>query len=147
MQLAVFLCRQIVLLMELDRRHQMQISLDSFIVIVANVVLYSIDQVFPGRKSYAVVLLALQDAPKALHWTVINAVCNSGHALLHVMFLQSCVELPACILESPVTMKQRMSVRFKSHCSVEGIHNQRIVIAVSDLESDNSTVIKIKNST
>ncbi len=44
-------------------------------------------------------------------------------------------------------MKQRMSVRFKSHCSIEGIHNQRIVIAVSDLESDNSTVIKIKNST
>ena len=90
--------------MVLDWRHQMQIPLDSFIVIVAYVVLDSIDHVFPRRKSSSIVLLALQDAPEALHWPVINAVCNSRHALLHVMFLQSCKELFTCILEPPVAV-------------------------------------------
>ena len=87
MQLAVFLCRQIVLLMILDWCHQMQITLNSSGVIVSDVVLNSRNQFFSGRESSSILFFLLQDAPKAFHWTIVNTVRNSGHALLHVVFL------------------------------------------------------------
>ena len=124
----------------------MQIPLDSFGVIVADVVLNSRNQILPGRESPSIVLFALQDAPEAFHWTIVNTVRNSGHTLLHMVFLQPRTKLPARILETSVTMEQRPGVRFKCHSCIKGVHNQRIVIVVSDLVSYDPAVIKIQNA-
>ena len=147
MQLAVFLCRRIVVVMILGRRHQMKIPLDSPGVIVVDILLDSSDQVLLGGKSPSIVLLALQDSPEALHWSVINAVSNPGHAVFHVVLLQLRAELSARILESPVTMKQWMSVRLQFHSGIKGVHDQRIVIMVSDHVGYNSAVIEIQDGT
>ena len=147
MQLAVFLCRRIVVVMILGRRHQMKIPLDPPGVIVVDILLNSSDQVLLGGKSPPIVLLALQDAPEAFHGPIINAVGNSGHALLHVVFLQLRAELSARILESPVTMKQWMSARFQLHSSIKGVQDQRIVIVIPNYVGYDPAVIKIQNST
>ena len=123
----------------------MQIPLDSSGVIVADVVLNSRNQILPGRESPTIILFALQDAPEAFHWTIVNTVRNSGHTLLHMVFLQPRTELLARILETSVTVEQRPGVRFKCHSCIKGVHNQRIVIVVSDLVSYNPAVIKIQN--
>ena len=44
-------------------------------------------------------------------------------------------------------MKQWLSARLKSYSSIKGIHNQRIVIVVSDYVGHNSSVKKIQNGT
>ena len=80
----------------------MQIPLDSFGVIVADVVLNSRNQILPGRESPSIVLFALQDAPEAFHRTIVDAVSHSGHTLLHMVFLQPRTKLPARILETSV---------------------------------------------
>ena len=147
MQLAVFLCRRIVVVMILGRRHQMQIPLDPPGVIVANILLNGINQVLLGGKSPSIVLLSLQDAPEAFHGPVINAVSNPGHALFHVVFLYLRAELPARILESPVTMKQWMSIRLQRYRGIKSVHDQRIVIAVSDHVGYNPAVIEIQDGT
>ena len=147
MQLAVFLCRRIVVVMILGRRHQMKIPLDPPGVIVVDILLNSSDQVLLGGKSPPIVLLALQDAPEAFHGPIINAVGNSGHALLHVVFLQLRAELSARILESPVTMKQWMRARLQRYRGIKSVHDQRIVIAVSDYVGYNPAVIEIQDGT
>ena len=49
--------------------------------------------------------LTFQDAPEALHGTVINTSANTGHTLLHSLLVQFRLELLARVLESPVTVK------------------------------------------
>jgi hypothetical protein len=44
-------------------------------------------------------------------------------------------------------MKQRVSVRLKFHGCVKGVHDQWIIIMISNHESYNPTIIKIQNGT
>ena len=101
----------------------MQIPLDSFGVIVADVVLNSRNQILPGRESPSMVLFALQDAPEAFHRTIVNAVSHSGHALLHMVFLKPYRELLASVLKSSVTMEQWMGVRLQGYSLIKSVHD------------------------
>ena len=58
-----------------------------------------------GFEMVEVVHLTFQDAPEALHGTGINTSANTGHTLLHSLFVQFRLELLARVLESPVTVK------------------------------------------
>ena len=87
-----------------------------------------IDELFNCRyeflvsiKRIEVVHLTFQNAPEAFHRTIIDATTNTGHTLLHFLFVQFCLEQFACILESSVTMKQWMCVRILLDCQIKGI--------------------------
>ena len=93
----------------------------------------------------SIVHLTFQHSPKAFHRAIINAVCNSGHTLLHMGILKPRIELPACILESPVAVEQRMCVRLKLNSLIKGVHHQWIIVMVTDLESHDSAVIQVED--
>lgn len=94
----------------------------------------------------SIIHLTFQHSPEAFYRAIINAVCHSGHALLHMVLLKPRIELLACILESPVAVEQRMCVRLKLNGLIKGVHHQWIVVMVTDLESHDSAVIQVEDS-
>ena len=44
-------------------------------------------------------------------------------------------------------MKQWVSIRFKFYSCVKGVQDQRIIIAISDSECDDPSVVEIQNGT
>lgn len=66
--------------------------------------------------------LPFQYHSKSFHWTIINAVCHSGHALFHMMLFQTVVKCWACILKPSVWMEKRMCIRFWRHRLVKRIY-------------------------
>ena len=75
-----------------------------------------------------IVHLCFQDAPEPLRRTVINAVTNTGHGLLHALGQKLCLKHLACVLKSPVTVEDRLGVRVGSDRLLEGIEDQLVVI-------------------
>ena len=87
------------------RRENTKITLHTPVVVVANIIFNHIDQFFPAGKAPTVIAFPFQDAPKALHGTVVNALRYTGHALCHSGFLQFCMEGAVGILKSSVAME------------------------------------------
>ncbi len=74
----------------------------------------------------AVVPFSFQDISKALHGSVINALSNSGYALLHICNFQIVIEYPIRILEASVTVEQRMGIGVRRYGSIQGVKYQRM---------------------
>ena len=74
-------------------------------VVVVDELLDRCYKLLVGFKLVQIIHLALQDAPEALHGTVVDASADSRHALCHLLLVQSRSKLLACILESPITVK------------------------------------------
>ena len=70
-----------------------------------------------------------------------------GHALLHVVFLESDTKLFARVLETSITVKQRMGIWLKCNCFIKSVHDQRIIVMIADLSRHAPAVIEIQNST
>ena len=85
-------------------------------VIEMDELLDSSHELFVGFKSVEIVHLTFQDAPEALHRAVIDTSANPGHTLLHLLFIEFGFELLVCVLESSVTMEQRMGIRVLLNC-------------------------------
>ena len=79
-----------------------------------------------------------------IYRAVVNATCHAGHTLLHSSFFQFLVKSPIRILKSPIAVKQWVSIRIGRDSLVEGLINQRIVIAVADHIGYNTPVIEIQ---
>lgn len=131
--------------MLLHRREDAEVALDASVVVVTDIVFNHIDQLFFRGKALDVVPFPLQNAPKAFHRAVVNALSHTRHALLHAGFLQFVMEGAIGILKAPITMKQRMSVRIGFHGPVKGLKNQGIVIPVTYDMGNNTTVIEIQD--
>ena len=86
-------------------RQDAEVTLQAFGVVVEDVLLNHLYERFPVSKAPAVVAFALEDAPKALHRTVVNTLGYTGHALCHSGFLQFCMEGAVGILKSSVAME------------------------------------------
>lgn len=133
--------------MLLHRREDAKVSLDAPVVVVTDIIFNHIDQLFFRGKALAVVPFPLQDAPKAFHRAVVNALSHAGHALHHAGLLQLVMEGSIGILKAPITMKQRMSVRIGFHGPVKGLKNQGVVIPATYHKGNNTTVIEIQDRT
>ncbi len=57
------------------RRQDTQVPLDTAGVVVVDIAVDHLDEGQLVSKAPALVALPLQDAPEALHWAVVNAVC------------------------------------------------------------------------
>ena len=73
-------------------------------VVIVNEVIDCLCQLFFALEFSEIIHLAFEDPPEAFHRTIINTVSHSGHALLHVMLLQPCIELLAGVLKTSVTV-------------------------------------------
>ena len=88
-----------------------KITLEPFGVVVLNEILNHSNQAGPVREAYSVIPLAFQNSPESFHRSVINALCDPGHTLDHSGFGQHMVECAARVLESSVTVAQRVCIR------------------------------------
>lgn len=114
------------------------------VVVVAYVILNHIDQLFLAGEALAVIAFALQDTPKAFHWSVVDALGYTGHTLRHTGVFQLLMESTVCILKTSVTVKQRMCVGIRSDGFVKGLENQRIVVMLAYDIGHNAPVKKVK---
>ena len=87
------------------RRQDAQITLDTSCVVIANILLDHLNKLVLAGEPSAVIAFPFQDAPEALHRTIVNTSTNTGHTLLHSLLVQFRLELLARVLESPVTVK------------------------------------------
>lgn len=137
------LCREIQLML-FKRCEDAQTALQSPGVVVGNIILDHIHQGFPAGKAFAIITLALQNAPKALHRPIVEALAHTGHTLGHACSFQLCVESPVCVLEPSVAVEQRMGIRIGCHGPVKGLKNQGVVVGVPDDERYDAPVIEIQ---
>ena len=127
------------------RRQDAQIALDTSRVVIANILLDHLDKIVLAGEASAVIAFPFQDAPEALHRTVINAMRYAGHTLRHSSLHELVVESTVGVLETSVAMKQRMCVRIVLHRFVEGFENQRIVVVLTEHVRHNTPVTEIQN--
>ncbi len=133
--------------MFLHRRQDAEISLHAPRVVIADVPLNHLNQVFLAGKALAIVALSFQNAPEALNRAVIDAVRCTGHALRHLCFYELVMKGSIRVLKSSVAVEQRMGVRIGLHRLVKGLKHQRIVVPVTDDVGNDASVTEIKNGT
>ena len=129
--------------MLLHRRQNAQVTLHPAVVVVDNVILNHLYKLLTACKTLAVISLSLQNAPETFHWSVVNALGYSGHALSHLGFLQLVVEYTVCILKTSVAMEQGVCIRIGLNSGIQGVKYKRIVIAVTDDKGNNPPVIQV----
>ena len=123
-----------------------EVPLEPFGVVVLNEILNHSNQADPVSKAYPVIPFPLQDSPESFHGSVVNAFGNSGHTLDHSGFGQHMVERAARVLESSVTVAQRVRVRICGNRCPKCIKYQWIVIGIPNHITDDPSVIQIQDS-
>ena len=127
--------------MLLHWRQDTKIALHAACVVVADVAFNRLEQLLLAGKPPAIVTLPFQNAPESLHRTVINTVRHTGHALRHPSLFEFVVKGSAGVLESSVTVEQRMGVRVGLNSLVKGFIDKRVVVAHTDYKGDNTPII------
>ena len=129
------------------RSEYAEIPLEPFGVVILNEILNHGNQAGPIGEAFSVIPFPLQNSPESFHRTVINTLGYSGHALRHTGFGQHTVESAVRVLESSVTVAERVGVRVCVNRYPERIKYQRIVIGVPNYIADDPSVIQIQNGT
>lgn len=127
-------------------RKDTQIALHTPIVVTADVICDHLDQFMFACKTLSIITLALQDAPEPLHRSVVDALSHAGHTLRHSCLLQLVMESSARILETAIGMEDGVSIGVGLYGLVKGLKNKRMIVAVSNNEGNNATVIQVQNS-
>ena len=127
------------------RRQDAQIALDTSCVVIANILLDHLNKLVLAGEPSAVIAFPFQNAPETLHRTVINTMRHTRHALRHSSLHELVVEGAVGVLETSVTMEQRMRIRIDLHGLVKGLENQRIIIAFAEHVRHNTPVTEIQN--
>ena len=131
--------------MVLHRCQDAEIALYAPSVVIADEVLYRLDQFFLAGEALAVITLTFEDTPETLHWAVVDAVCHAGHALCHLCLFELMMKGSVRVLKSSVAVKQRMCVRVGLDCFLKGLEHQRIIVAVTDDVADDAVVTEVEN--
>ena len=119
----------------------------TLVIVVENVVFNHGNQFFSVGETFAVVTFSFQNAPETFHWTVVNALADAGHALGHAGSHEHAVKSVVGVLETAVAVEQRACIRIQPNCFIEVFKHKRIIVAVANVESNNSPVIKVQDGT
>ena len=122
-----------------------EVALHAPRVVIADVTLYRLDQIFLAGKALAIVALSFEDAPEALHWAVVDAMGHTRHALRHLCLLELVMKFSVRVLKAPVAVEQRMGVGVGLDRLVEGFEHQRIVITLAYDIGNDAAITEIKN--
>lgn len=117
--------------MFLHRRQYAQVALYSFGVVIADVLFNCLDEFLFAGKTPAVIAFPLQNAPESLHGAVVNAVSHTGHTLSHPRLYEFVMEGSACVLETSITVKQRVGIWIRLNSFVKGFVNEWIIIVLT----------------
>lgn len=88
------------------------ISVDSAIVVIVHIIRDPCDQLRATHKFLAVIPFSFNHSPKPFHRTIIDTFSNTRHTLCHFSFNDSFIKILMCILESTITMKERVRLRY-----------------------------------
>lgn len=113
----------------------------TFRIVEIYVMLNSRDQFLLISEFPQIVHLRFQDSPESFHRAIINTSSNSRHTLYHLGRLQPCSEYFTRILESSVTMEQRMCVGIILNGFIKGVEYQFVIITGSNFICYNPSVI------
>ena len=116
--------------MDLQRSADTQSALEAAGVVVSDVAADHLYQGLPAGKAPAVVAFPLENAPEALHGTVVDALAYPGHTLSHPGSNQPVMEDPCGVLEAPVAVEEGMGVGICGNGPVQGIVDQGGVVGV-----------------
>ena len=136
-----------IALVLLHRRQDAETALHTPRVVVVYVSFDDVDLLLLTREASTVVALTLQNAPKALHWSVVDAVRYAGHTLRHAHLFEFVVKCPIRVLEPSVAVEQRVRVRIGLHRLVEGLEHQRIVVPFAYDVGNDASVVQVKDGT
>lgn len=126
-------------------RQDTELALHPSGVVIMDICLNHLDKLTFAGKPSAVIAFPLQNAPEALHGTVVNAMRYAGHTLRHSRLHELIVEGAVGVLESSVTMEQGMRVRIGFHSLIKGLENQRIVIALTEYIGHDAPIAKVED--
>ena len=125
------------------RREDAEIALNTSCVVITNILLDHLEKLTFAGKALAVIALPLQNAPEALHRTVINTMRHAGHTLRHSGLHELVVESTVGILEPSVAVEQRMRVRIGLRSLVKSLENQQIIVAFTQHIGHDAPVAKV----
>ena len=125
------------------RRQDAQIALDTSRVVIANILLDHLDKLVLTGETPAVIAFPLQNTPEALHRTVINTMRHTGHTLRHSRLYELVVESAVGVLETSVAMKQGMRIRIGLNSLINGLENQRVIVAFTEYVGHDAPVAKV----
>ena len=140
----LLLCCQVAIML-FQRREDAEIPLHAPSVVVTDIALDHLDEGLLAGKSLSIVTLPFQNAPEALHRTVVYAVSHTGHALRHARLFEPLVERPVRVLETTVAMEQGMRIWVGRCRFVKGFEYQWIVVSFAYHIGDDTPVIQVQN--
>ena len=129
------------------RSEEPQISLNSPGIVITNIRLDHFNELLFACKPSAIVALSFQNAPEALHRSVVDAAAYTRHALGHASTFQLVVKYFTCILKASVRMEQGMRVWIGLYRLVQCFKHKRVVIVLPENIRDDAPVIQVQNST
>lgn len=130
---------------DLQRSVDTQVALEAAGVVVSDVAADHLYQGLPAGKAPAVVAFPLENAPEALHGTVVDALAYPGHTLSHPGSNQPVMEDPCGVLEAPVAVEEGMGVGICGNGPVQGTVDQDVVVGVPQGESHDPPVTKVQD--
>lgn len=133
--------------MSLHRSLDKQAVLVTAVIVVVNIAFNRGNELFSTSKSVSVIALSLQDSPEALHRAIVNAASNTGHTLCHSGIQKLLVEGSAGVLESSVTVEQRVCIQIFQNSLIQHIENEFVIVSVPNNVADDSPITQIKNCT
>ena len=122
-----------------------QSALESAEIVISDVILNHLDQLFPAGEAPAIVSLPLQDPPEALHGAVIYALSNPGHALGDTGRSQLIMENLRGIGAAPVAVEKRVDAGIGAQSLIQRAVHQSRVIGIPDSIGDDSPVAQVQD--
>ena len=122
-----------------------EVPLEPFGVVVTNEIFNHSNQAGSISEAFPVIPFSLQDTPESFHGSVINTLGDPGHTLDHSGFGQHMVEYAARVLESSVTVAQRVCIRVCGNRCPKCIKYQWIVVGIPNHIADDPSVIQIQD--
>ena len=129
---------------DLHRCVDAQPPLETGEIVVSDILPDHLAQLLPAGEAPAIVSLPLENAPEALHGSVVNTLAYPRHTLRHPSRSQLVVEHPGRVLKAPVAVEQRMRVRVGGKGAIQGFMHQGAVVGVPENKGDNPPVAQIQ---
>ena len=99
-------------------RNNTQITLHALGIVIVNIIPNLLNKLLLGSKPLTVISLTLQNAPEAIHRSIVNTVGYTRHTLYHTGIFQHLVKRSVSVLKTTVTVKQRMCIWIGLHSSL-----------------------------
>ena len=120
--------------------------LKTFVIVKMDVLVDGRTQLAAATELVLEIHLCLHNSPETFHWAIVDAMPNAGHGLLHTLLRELELECFTGILESPVTVEQRVCIRIFANCLLKCVKYQLVVIVSAYDVGDNRPVIEIEDS-